>query len=100
MRDVSQRLLHKASPININLKSSSNSPLSNLLSTPTSPGSPGSPTSPGSPGSPGSPDSPPSPGRLCPTPHTSPVNAAQKPVDKTNAVTKKVRTGMSDSSMV
>ncbi|KAK7104451.1 serine/threonine-protein phosphatase 4 regulatory subunit 3A-like isoform X2 [Littorina saxatilis] len=90
VRDVSQRLMHKSTPININLKTGSNSPLSNLLgTTPTSPGSPGSPASPGSPGSPGSPDSPSSPGRLCPTPHTSPVTTTPKPADKTNAVTKK-----------
>jgi hypothetical protein len=94
IRELPQRMLHKTSPISINLKAGgggANSPLSNLLGTPTSPGSPGSPASPGSPGSPGSPESPASPGRLCPTPQTSPVSAAQKPAaDKANSITKKV----------
>lgn len=66
LRDVSQRLLHKASPLNLNLKAGSNTPLSNLLGTPPNPGSPGSPNSPGSPG---------------PSPHPT--------ADKTSDVTKK-----------
>ncbi|XP_076442092.1 serine/threonine-protein phosphatase 4 regulatory subunit 3-like [Babylonia areolata] len=90
VREVPQRLIHKSGPININLKTGSNTPLSNLLGTPASMGSPGSPGSPASPGSPGSPDSPSSPGRVCPTPQSSPTSTtSHKPVDKANTVTKK-----------
>ena len=96
VRDISQRILHKTGPININLKAAGggNSPLSTLLTPNASPGSPGSPASPGSPGSPGpgSPENSPnnSPSRLCPTPQTSPVNQKTNLADKTNAVGKKV----------
>ncbi|XP_055879985.1 serine/threonine-protein phosphatase 4 regulatory subunit 3A-like isoform X2 [Biomphalaria glabrata] len=64
------------SAINISIKTGSNSSLSSLLSMPDSPGSPGgSPPAPNSPESPCSPPtSPHSPGRLCPTPHVSPVS--------------------------
>ncbi|KAL8612838.1 Serine/threonine-protein phosphatase 4 regulatory subunit 3A [Nucella lapillus] len=97
VREVPQRLLHKAAatPLNLNVKVGANTPLSNLLDAQPTPGSPTSPTSPGSPGSPES--SPTSPGRLvCPTPHSSPStpsSSPQSPADNACDVTKKVGQG-------
>ncbi|GFS08100.1 serine/threonine-protein phosphatase 4 regulatory subunit 3 [Elysia marginata] len=75
-------LIGTKSPINISIKTGSNSSLSSLLSMPDSPGSPhGSPPAPGSPESPKSPPtSPHSPSRLCPTPQTSPVTSSSIPL--------------------